>query len=73
MSYPRQINAPCKDCPDRKPGCWGQCPKYKDFAARNAERLETERRERSNENDFVRTRSYKQVNWPKKYRKERQP
>ena len=29
--------APCKDCPDRHPNCWGECDKYKAWqAARSA-------------------------------------
>lgn len=26
-----QINAPCKDCPDRHMGCHGTCDLYKDY------------------------------------------
>lgn len=25
-------SAPCKDCPDREPGCHGQCNDYQAFA-----------------------------------------
>lgn len=31
---------PCKDCPDRAPGCHGKCEKYKAFAEWNAENRE---------------------------------
>lgn len=27
------MRAPCKDCPDRHPGCHGQCEAYKAFRA----------------------------------------
>lgn len=71
-AVPGKISAPCKDCPDREPGCWGSCPKYKAFTERNNARQEADRAARRDENNFIRTRSYKQRKWRKEYRKERQ-
>lgn len=32
------MTAPCKNCPDRAPGCHGKCGKYREFVAWNEER-----------------------------------
>lgn len=29
-----QIDVPCKDCKDRKPGCHDKCSKYKEFKSK---------------------------------------
>ena len=31
------INPPCKDCPDRTPGCHGSCERYREFRAQQVE------------------------------------
>ncbi len=31
------ISAPCKDCPDRRPHCHGECDRYKQFCRENKE------------------------------------
>lgn len=37
------MNSPCKDCPDRRPKCHGQCEKYQAFSAARAEALKQNR------------------------------
>ena len=31
------MQAPCKDCPEREPGCHSKCQKYADYKAYNAD------------------------------------
>ena len=31
------INPPCKDCPDRTPGCHDSCERYREFRAQQVE------------------------------------
>lgn len=42
------MNAPCKDCKDRKLGCHSTCEKYKKFDEENRKRREEEFKNRHN-------------------------
>ena len=39
------MNAPCKDCPDRKPGCHSVCERYLDYRRNKDEQIEAHLRE----------------------------
>ena len=40
------VTAPCKDCPDRYPGCHSKCPKYQQFKVENKKRKQAEQEQR---------------------------
>ena len=44
--------APCKDCPDRYPGCHSKCEKYQAFYRENEKRLEENRQRQIQRADF---------------------
>lgn len=46
------IKAPCKDCPERREACWGQCEKYKAYKERVAE-IKHQCRLRSEVNQYI--------------------
>lgn len=46
------MTAPCKDCPDRYPGCHSKCDKYQAFHKENAERLEQNKQRQIQRADF---------------------
>lgn len=39
------MNAPCKNCPDRKIGCHSKCNKYSQFRKERDEELDRKRKE----------------------------
>lgn len=40
------VTAPCKDCPDRYPGCHSKCPKYQQFKEDNEKRKQAEQEQK---------------------------
>ena len=38
------MTAPCKDCPDRVPGCHSRCERYATYSAAHARELENKNR-----------------------------
>ena len=46
------LKGPCKDCPDRTPGCHGKCEKYLDYRARLDAMKEEERKRKRLEYDL---------------------
>lgn len=44
MNFTGKVQSPCKDCPDREPCCWSNCPKYQAFCAANNSRREAEKK-----------------------------
>lgn len=52
----RKTIAPCKDCAERSPGCWGKCEKYKAFCAENKAKKDNLRRRFKESNDFFNVR-----------------
>ena len=45
------MKSPCYECPDRRAGCHSECEKYKEYQAKNRERLELKKKEFKKEND----------------------
>ena len=37
------MNAPCRNCPDRNPGCHDQCERYQEYRAWAQEKNRTEK------------------------------
>lgn len=68
MNFPGKVQSPCKDCPDREPCCWSNCPKYQAFCAANNSRREAEKKAGRIEDDFIRSRQFKQVRLQKNLR-----
>lgn len=46
-------NAPCKDCPDRYPGCHSKCERYLELRARLDARNEQRRKARESYIDWL--------------------
>lgn len=61
-------NCPCKDCPDRAPGCHGKCERFLAWQKWNEERRDRERNERRSKD--VMSDAKKRAIW-KKMRRDR--
>ena len=68
MNFPGKLHSPCKDCPDREPCCWSSCPKYKAFCVANKSLRELKKKARRIDDDFLRSRQFKQVRLQKKFK-----
>lgn len=62
------MNAPCKDCDQRHPGCHSTCPKYQEFHKENTERLEANIKNRNIEYDYVFARRMQRINKKRRWK-----
>lgn len=58
----------CKNCPDRHPACWGDCPKYQQAKAEHDKRKQAQ--QKANETRVII--NAVQYNGLKKHRKDKQ-
>lgn len=45
------MKSPCYNCPDRHQGCHSECEKYKEYRAKNEERIALKKKEFAREHD----------------------